>query len=118
MVVTDGPGPNAAQRETMNKRIPAPFLVAVVTHAVMARRIVSVLSWFNPNIRAFAPADLPAALDYLDVRAEDQAGVIERVAEMRIQLSGAGVESVLDPMKAVITRLSQLRENIERSRRS
>ena len=130
LVITDGVGPTAAQRELMNRYLEGPVRTAVVTAASFARGIVTVLSWFNPGIRAFAPAQLSDALDYLQVNSNEREEAVRNVAAMRMQLSGmapvstAGEEvaalrkAAIEPMEAVVTRLSKLREKLEKSPRT
>jgi hypothetical protein len=63
-------GPNATQRDEVNRRLRGQRVrVAIVTKGTVERGIVTALSWFNPAIRAFAPTrnDFAAALRHLEV---------------------------------------------------
>jgi hypothetical protein len=71
VVHTDGGGPNPKQRDEVqslyNTYKPAAPPVAVLSNSVMARGIVTAISWRygREKIRAFAPAELDAALSWL-----------------------------------------------------
>src|SRR5262245_22469365 len=65
LIVTAGGGPTAAQREQLaREKIAAP--AAVVTRSVIARGIVTALSWLGQRTRAFAPAKLLDAMDFAE----------------------------------------------------
>ena len=88
LVLTDGGRPSAAQREAMNRITPRNgVLCAVATGSAVARGAVSILSWFNPHIRAFPPGALRDALAYLELDASRYDDVLARVARMRMQLA-------------------------------
>ena len=69
LIKTDGgnltPKQRAATNETLKKRGTPEPTVAVVTPKVMVRGVVTALSWFNKNIRSFAPTEIDAAMKYL-----------------------------------------------------
>jgi hypothetical protein len=102
LVLADGPGPNAAQRARLNalvERAGRPVPTAVVTHSAVARGIVTVLHWFNPGIRAFAPEELAKALDYLAVEGSRRAPLKCEIAELRLILAlGAGDAARVMPL--------------------
>jgi hypothetical protein len=122
LVVTDGANPSASQREAMNTRFPIKIRVAVVTASVVARGAVTIVSWFNPLIRAFTPTEFGDALRYLGVDPARYVEIRGRVADMRLELATgvAGQQSIGDAtvpqLDAVVTRLSKLREDLERRR--
>jgi hypothetical protein len=90
LVVSDGPGPNAAQRSRINALVDRnrrAVPTAVVTHSTVARGIVTVLHWFNPGIRAFAPDHLAGALDYLGVAPTQHEPITREVAGLRMALA-------------------------------
>ncbi len=122
LVVTDGSNPSASQREAMNRRFPIKIRVAVVTASVVARGAVTIFSWFNPLIRAFTPTDFGDALKYLGVDPSRYVEIRGRVADMRLELA-TGVsgqhpvgDTTVPQLDAVVTRLSKLREDLERRR--
>ena len=84
LVVTDGGTPNSVQRTDMNAAFQMDagqkYPTAVVTESRMARGVVTALGWFNAGIKAFAPRQLGAALDYLGVT-EDAHGEVRAVLE-------------------------------------
>jgi len=89
MIITEGGGPNTMQRGMMNDRLEAKGLkqkVAVVTLSRLARGIVTALSWFNPNVRAFSTSQIPAALAYLEIPATDHEGVMQEIRRLRLKL--------------------------------
>jgi hypothetical protein len=60
LVLTDGGGPNAAQRKLLQDRYLAKhrdYRVAVMTDAAVVRGIVKALNWFNPHTQSFAYDD-------------------------------------------------------------
>lgn len=69
--ISDGGGPSARQRHRlkifMQRHTEGRNLVAVVTSDAIVRGIVKALNWFNPQTRAFAPHELPAAISYLQL---------------------------------------------------
>jgi hypothetical protein len=122
LVVTDGENPSAAQRESLNARFPLKVRAAVVTSSAVARGVVTIFSWFNPLIRGFTPSDFNAALTYLNVDPSRHGEIRDRVADMRFELA-TGIprsQAMTDPttpsLDAVVTRLSKLREDLDRRR--
>lgn len=68
LVVSAGGGPSAAQRKAIldasgGKGLPA----AIITDSVVVRGIATAIAWFVPNVRAYAPGELQAALDHLQI---------------------------------------------------
>lgn len=128
LVVTDGPGPSAVQRDMLKEMAPGSLRTAVVTGSSVARGIVTLLSWFHDSIRAYAPAEIDRAFDYLTVADSERPLILKTVAALRAQLSGIGVASELEaaamlqetaiaPMEAVVARLSSLRSQLAGRRR-
>jgi hypothetical protein len=68
LVVTDGGGPDVVMRGELQalckQRGHAPK-TAVVAIGIVVRGMVTAVSWFNPNIKAFAPNQFTGALEYL-----------------------------------------------------
>jgi hypothetical protein len=68
LVFSDGAGPNAQQRKVVADYLNGrPSPLAIVTGGAIMRGVITALSWFNPQVRAFAPEYLTDALRYLDV---------------------------------------------------
>ncbi len=89
MIITEGGGPNTMQRGMMNDLLEAKGFkqkVAVVTLSRLARGIVTALSWFNPNVRAFSTVQIPAALTYLDIPESEHEGVQREIRALRVKL--------------------------------
>lgn len=88
LVVTDGGGPDVVMRSELQaffKKHDHFPKTAVVTTSVLSRGIVTAVSWFNPNIKAFAPIHFGAALDHLGVpRAAPR--LLRELAEMEREL--------------------------------
>ena len=78
LIVTDGGSPTSAQRkESLDlaggqwERVPP---TAVVTSAVLARGVVTALSWFmKERIRAFAPAEFDEACSFIGASSDKSA---------------------------------------------
>lgn len=67
--ISDGGGPNAAQREQVNEFMRrytgSRGTISIVTSNPFVRGIITALRLFNPHARGFAPSELDAAIDYL-----------------------------------------------------
>lgn len=71
-VLTDGGGPNSAQRAASLKaaeQMPHSQLmpVAVVSSSTFVRGIVTAFNWFNMNLKAFSPQDVHKAISFLKI---------------------------------------------------
>jgi hypothetical protein len=87
LVFTDGGAPSGAQRKQVNDFLKGRASPAVVVSgSYMVRGVVNTLSWFNPQVRAYAPDELPAALRYIGVRDQEVARVNSEVQVLRQQL--------------------------------
>jgi hypothetical protein len=90
LVVSDGAGPNAAQRSKINGlvgSIDREIPTAVVTHSGIARSIVTVMHWFNRGIQAFGPDQLSMAFDYLGIAADRRETIKRAIVTMRVSLA-------------------------------
>lgn len=69
LIVSDGGGPNSAQRrelkEAFTRHGRASVRTAVLSDSLMARGIVNALNLFNPGIRVFRPDAVGDALAYI-----------------------------------------------------
>jgi hypothetical protein len=90
LIFTQGGGPDAMQRRRteMAMRIhgmpQAPS--AIVTDAWSVRQIVTVISWFNPGIKAFAGHDTKGAMDFLGIDAEMRPTLLQIASRLQLQL--------------------------------
>lgn len=90
LVVSEGGGPNSMQRgqlETVLTRERLTGKTAVVTLSSIARGIVTALSWFTPNIKAFSTIQIPAALDYLGVPKDEHESLTKELTGLRQKLA-------------------------------
>lgn len=93
IVVSEGGGPNSAQRQQLNEIIEpyrSVLKVAVLTRSPLARGIVTALSWFNPVFRPFSPDDLEHALEYLEMPRTKHGEVQNLLTSVRKQLAPGG----------------------------
>ncbi len=70
LVLTEGAGPTATQRQRLNEVI-APvfreFKTAVITSSHIARGILTAMSWIYPVYHVFSPGEIDAALRFLGI---------------------------------------------------
>jgi hypothetical protein len=66
LAITDGAAPNARQRAQATD-FAHELRTAVLSTDRIARGVVTVFSWFNAPMKAFAPHEIIQALNYLDV---------------------------------------------------
>lgn len=89
LIITDGGGPNTMQRGNLNDMLEAANYkgkISVVTLNRLVRGIVTALSWFNPNIKAFSTLQISSALEYLGVPADQHAAVNAEIKRLRDKL--------------------------------
>jgi hypothetical protein len=94
LVISDGAAPSTAQRSRMNKELARdqPLRLAVITTVLsnpIKRGVATALSWANPQIKFFQPAQAHAALAHVDL-ADD----VERIWNEYVEL-----QSKLPPVK-------------------
>jgi len=102
LVTTDGAAPDAGQRAAMARllaKVGGRFRTAVITSSRVARGVVTLMGWFNSDIRAFEPDELSVAFDHLGV-ADPYARehLRRRLLMLRIQMvmpTGEGLASEL-----------------------
>ena len=94
LVIAEGPdaaGPNAAQRAKMARagllRVPT----AVVTDSVLARGVMTAVSWFGGPIKGFAPEQLFHAFEFLKVSPPVRARIPAQLEAMRAELQGKSI---------------------------
>ncbi|WP_164015839.1 STAS/SEC14 domain-containing protein [Pyxidicoccus trucidator] len=81
VVLAEGPGPNAAQRQQALNQVPRGYTIpptAVFTRSAMVRGVVTLFNWFTPRaMRAFPPGDLLAAAVHLKLSEEQLRHVVD-----------------------------------------
>lgn len=79
---------NAAQRADVASFMKETGIsIAVVTDSALIRGVASAVGFLGVQVRAFAPSELPSALNYLFVPVSRQAEVIRRVEILKAQLA-------------------------------
>jgi len=86
LVITDGGGPDHEGRADLNMALGyTSTLTAVVAGSTLVRTIVSALNFFNKQIRAFSPQDMPAAFSHLKLTDPERDKVLARVRQLGAQ---------------------------------
>lgn len=74
--LTDGGAPNAKQRhlitELIKDRVTKPR-TTVVTESAIGRGVITALSWFNPSMKGFSPAEMWRAVEHIEIAPEHRA---------------------------------------------
>lgn len=89
LIITEGGGPSTVQRGELNdvlEKAGFKSKIAVVTLSRMVRGIVTAISWFNPNIKAFSTIQVPAALEYLEIPVAERDVIFREIKTLRIKL--------------------------------
>ena len=90
LVIADGPeaaGPDAGQRAKMARAGMLRVPTAVVTESVLARRIMTAVSWIGgAPIRAFAPEHLHRAFEFLKISGPVRARIPAQLEAMKLEL--------------------------------
>jgi hypothetical protein len=129
LVIGESSGPSAAQREELKMRAPRNIRTAVVTNSTIARTIVTILGWVTPSIQAFLPANIDGAFDHLSTPREARPEILKRVAALRVQVAGIGVNTdeaaiaildamSIDPKVTILSALPALRSELLARRRA
>jgi hypothetical protein len=86
LVFTDGGAPSAVQRAQLSAIFKdRPVRVSVISRSSFVRAVVTALTWFNLRIKAFSPADVGRAFEYLEVRPPDQKRLWNELAQMEAE---------------------------------
>lgn len=109
LVLTDGEGPNARQRKHMLERLGANAQrTAVVTPSMAARGIVTAVAWLGTDIRAFAPDETAAALEFLGLTRFEAEAVLRSALRVRLTVLGRDAahadELVVDEVRTRLAR--------------
>lgn len=90
VVYERGNGPNAAQRKQLQEvTAPVTLKVAVITPSTAARGAVTALSWFKPGYKAFSPAEMDGAMDFLGLKGPDAQIVKQTIQKIVTSLDSA-----------------------------
>lgn len=91
LIVTDHHGPTSGQRRRLGALLarvgPVQARTAVLSSSRLARGIVIAVNLFNPDIRAFSPADVDAAAHHIGA-ASGAADLMTEVERLRRILRG------------------------------
>ena len=88
LVATEGGGPTAAQRRQLAAFLGRRVLVAVVSDSARVRVSVWLLSWLNPQIKAFPRAQLADALAHLEIPTTRTSLVEDTLRRLRTVMAG------------------------------
>jgi len=88
LVFTGGGGPDAAQREEMNRLLRGRYFARAIVHrSVIARGVVCAVSWFAPGIAAFRPECWHAAAAHAHFSSDELERVARQLRGMNQRLS-------------------------------
>lgn len=93
LIYTDGGGPDLLQRRRLAGVIErvgsAVARTAIITDVWAVRQIVTMISWFNPEIRAFVGSDVTCAMDYLELEAAERTFGLETIPALRKRIGSS-----------------------------
>jgi len=95
LIMSDGGGPNGAQRKAI-AAVPgiAALPTAVISSSLLTRGMVTATAWLGKEIRAFAPEHIERAYAYLGISPEQRTLVIHELASLRAELLGEELADV------------------------
>ena len=103
LIVSDGGAPNPRQRKELARVTWATGLAglpkAVVTSSALVRGVVTALNWLGSETRAFAPHELPHALEHLGVPEGHRPGLLLEITKLRAELSPPAGRSCREPSR-------------------
>jgi len=85
LAITEGGAPTAKQRQaaaTVAKDLPC----AVISDSVVARTIVTALSWLGVNVKSFSASGTDRAFDFLELSSAERTSATTAIAAMRLEL--------------------------------
>jgi hypothetical protein len=95
VVLSRGGGPDGYQREALSKALGKRRRpVAILTDSVIARAGAAAMRLFNPTMKAFSPADLKGAGEFLGLTVTER----ERLAQLLVELEKELGESTVEPV--------------------
>jgi hypothetical protein len=88
-VITDGGSPTTKMRQdwkvVLDGRKHKAAILMNMNSAIM-RGIVTAASWFNPDVKAFAPSELAKALNHVGLKLEDADRILAEMHDMQREL--------------------------------
>jgi hypothetical protein len=88
VVLTEGGRPNSLQRKLLTDVLGGRGMkAAVLSDNTMVRGVITAISWFNRDIRAFGALDLAGAIAYLGLPTEYQGLVRGTIASLQGELT-------------------------------
>jgi hypothetical protein len=106
LVVSDGGGPDTAQRGQLQDFFKAKnhsLQSSVITASVLTRGIVAAVSWFNPNIKAFSPRHFADALAHLGQPRSAMPRLLREFSQMERELSPSSCLALMNGPSAAAT---------------
>lgn len=89
LVFADDGTPNAKQRGTVVDAVRGlATRVAVITTSKLARHVITVFAWFGLSVRGFAPHQLDAALEYLELPQGQLSQIIDAARTLAPTIGG------------------------------
>jgi hypothetical protein len=89
LVVSDGGAPSPAQRKRLDAataQAGRQLKAAILTGSTFVRGVVNAFALIQPGYRAFAPAALADAVDYLGIRAAHLEELRSTIARLRVHV--------------------------------
>jgi hypothetical protein len=97
LVITDGGGPNAAQRKLASDMLSGrQACTAVISHSSLIRGVITAMAWFNAKVKAFSPDERASAFRHLEIPDAIARTVWSDACAMRPEL---GVTALLKILK-------------------
>jgi hypothetical protein len=101
LVITDGAAPSTRQREQLNEFLRGRHCrAAIVTSSFFARSITTALSWFNRDVKAFAPNRYEQALRHVRVAPADETSLWKELVRLAAGLPGHETLASIRPAAA------------------
>jgi len=87
LIVTDGGVPSYGQRKYLNERLAGRSVpVAVVSGSRRIVTVVTAMSWFNREIKAFPPSGFREAIAYLQIPASRTELIEREIERLKLEL--------------------------------
>lgn len=96
LVFSDGGGPDAVQRKALLEAVPQIRNArgAVLSSNALIRGITTAFSWFTKGFRVFSPAELPAALAWLELQKAEETAISAIIVRLRRELGEERTRSI------------------------
>jgi hypothetical protein len=105
-VVSDGGGPDAAQRGALQEFFKSQRhspKCSVITTSVIGRGIIAAVSWFNPHVKAFSPRGFTDAIAHIDLPRAVIPRLLREFSEMERELSPNSCLALITGASASVT---------------